>query len=103
MSTVAFDIPHSLGKAEAKRRVIAGLPTMAQHIPLGGAISSSTWTDDRLELVIALMGQKVAAQLDVGDAAITGTVAVPAMLSGFFSGQIGDFIKVSADKMLSKA
>ena len=35
-----IDIPHSLGRDEAKRRVEAGLPKLEKHIPGGGTVSA---------------------------------------------------------------
>ncbi len=96
-----ISIPHSLGRDEAKRRIEVGLPKLAAHIPGGGTMSSA-WTGDyALEMVIKALGQTIPVALAIEDAALTGEVKVPAFLK-MMAGQIGDFVKVSAGKMLDK-
>jgi putative polyhydroxyalkanoate system protein len=94
-----FDIPHSLGKAEARSRINAGLPKLERHIPGGGQLES-TWEGDRLDMTITAMGQKVGVGLLVEDHVIHADVAIPLMLS-MMSGPISDFVKTSAEKMLA--
>jgi len=95
-------IPHSLGKIEAKSRIEAGLLKLAAHIPGGGSLSSEWVSDYALHLVIGAMGQNIPVQLDIEDSEIRGDVSVPLFLK-MMSGQISDFVKTSAEKMLSKA
>jgi hypothetical protein len=52
-------------------------------------------------LAIKAMGQKIGAELEIGEAVVSGTVKIPMMLS-MMSGPIGEFVKTSAEKMLSK-
>jgi hypothetical protein len=96
-----IDIPHTLGAVEAKRRIDAGLPKLAQHIPGGGTVDANWTTDTTLDMKITAMGQTVPVQLVVEDALVRGTVSVPMMLK-MMSGPISDFVKTSAQKMLSK-
>lgn len=96
-----IDIPHSLGVAEAKRRIEAGLPKLQQHIPGGGTVDATWTTETTLNMKITAMGQTVPVQLLVEDAVVRGTVSVPMMLK-MMSGPISDFVKTSAQKMLSK-
>lgn len=101
MATIPFDIPHTLGRAEARRRIEAGLPKLAQHIPGGGTVDAQ-WADaDRLTLAITAMGQKVAVDMAVEEARIAGRVQVPMMLA-MMGGPIAEFVKTSAEKMLAK-
>lgn len=96
-----IDIPHSLGVAEAKRRIEAGLPKLQQHIPGGGTVDATWTTETTLDMKITAMGQTVPVQLLVEDAMVRGTVSVPMMLK-MMSGPISDFVKTNAQKMLSK-
>lgn len=96
-----IDIPHSLGVAEAKRRIEAGLPKLQQHIPGGGTVDATWTTETTLDMKITAMGQTVPVQLLVENAMVRGTVSVPIMLK-MMSGPISDFVKTSAQKMLSK-
>ena len=102
MASVDFDIPHELGQAEARRRIEQGLPKLEAHIPGGGQVQSEWPADDRLMLTIIAMGQTVKADMNIADRAITGTVAIPMMLS-MMAGPISEFVKTSAEKMLAKA
>ncbi len=96
-----IDIPHSLGIAEAKRRIDAGLPKLQQHIPGGGTVDAHWRTDTVLDMTITAMGQSIPVQLLVEESLVRGTVAVP-MLLKMMQGPISDFVKTSAQKMLSK-
>jgi hypothetical protein len=99
-SPMQFDIPHRLGKDEARRRIQNGIPKLERHIPGGGQVSAVWTSEDRLEMTITAMGQKIAVDLVVEDAMVRASVAVPLMLS-MMSGAISGFVKTSAEKMLA--
>ncbi|MFC3439996.1 polyhydroxyalkanoic acid system family protein [Sphingobium rhizovicinum] len=96
-----IEIPHDLGKAEARRRIEAGLPKLEQHIPGGGTVQATWSTQDQLDMEISAMGQTIPVRLQVSDDQVRGTVAVP-MLLRMMAGPIGEFVKASAQKMLSR-
>jgi putative polyhydroxyalkanoate system protein len=83
---IDVDLPHSLGKDEARRRIANNIHKLQQHIP-GGAQVQSGWAGDQLNLDVAAMGQSVAAQIDVMDTKVHVRVLLPGML-GMFSGLI---------------
>ncbi|MFC3693721.1 polyhydroxyalkanoic acid system family protein [Chenggangzhangella methanolivorans] len=96
-----FEVPHSLGKSEARRRIENGLPALEKHIPGGGTVAS-TWTaEDRLSLTISAMGQSIDVAIEVEDAVVRGDIDVPMMLS-MMSGAIRDFVEKSSRIMLEK-
>lgn len=97
-----FEIAHELGKAEARRRIEQGLPSLERHIPGGGAVQSAWDGDDRLNLTIAAMGQTVGVAIEIEDRAVRGDVTVPMMLS-MMSGVIRDFVEKSSRIMLEKS
>ncbi|MEG3087528.1 polyhydroxyalkanoic acid system family protein [Sphingomonas sp. PB4P5] len=101
MADLHFDIPHDLGKTEARHRIEAGLPKLAAHIPGGGTVEPAWQSEDRLTLAIKAMGQKIAADLEIGETVVSGTVKIPMVLS-MMAGPIGAFVKTSAEKMLAK-
>ncbi|MCU6454707.1 polyhydroxyalkanoic acid system family protein [Sphingomonas sp. A2-49] len=101
MATIPFDIPHDLGRDEARRRIEAGLPKLAQHIPGGGTVDADWTGPDTLALAIVAMGQRVAVDMTVAAASVAGTVRVPMMLA-MMSGPIADFVRTSAEKMLAR-
>lgn len=99
-SPMKFDIPHKLGKAEAKRRIEAGIPKLARHIPGGGTVQADWTGEDRMAMTVTAMGQKVSVDMLVEDAVVRATVAVPLMLS-MMAGAISGFVQTSAEKMLA--
>jgi putative polyhydroxyalkanoate system protein len=83
---IDVDLPHSLGKDEARRRIANNIHKLSEHIP-GGAQVQSGWTDDQLNLQVAAMGQAVNATIDVMDTKVHLRVLLPGML-GMFAGII---------------
>lgn len=99
-STMQFDIPHRLGKAEAKRRIEAGIPKLERHIPGGGTVQAHWTGEDKVAMTVTAMGQKIDVDMIVDEAAVHATVAVPMMLS-MMAGAISGFVQTSAEKMLA--
>lgn len=83
---IEVDLPHSLGKDEARRRIANNVHKLQEHIP-GGAQVQSGWTGDQLNLDVAAMGQSVTATIDVMDSKVRLKILLPPML-GMFSGII---------------
>ena len=61
---IEVDLPHKLGKEEARRRIANNVHKLEEHIP-GGAQVQSGWAGDQLNLDIQAMGQQVTATIDV--------------------------------------
>ncbi|QJR02986.1 hypothetical protein HH800_12880 [Sphingobium yanoikuyae] len=97
-----IDIPHDLGRDEAKRRVEQGLPKLEQHIPGGGTMTATWPSDYTLDMEISAMAQTIPVKLLIEEDKVRGTVSIPMFLK-MMSGPISDFIKTSAQKMLTKA
>jgi putative polyhydroxyalkanoate system protein len=83
---IDVDLPHNLGKDEARRRIANNIHKLEEHIP-GGAQVQSGWAGDQLNLDIAAMGQSVTATIDVMESKVHLKVLLPGML-GMFSGLI---------------
>jgi len=83
---IEVDLPHKLGKDEARRRIANNVHKLQEHIP-GGAQVQSGWSGDQLNLDVAAMGQSVTAEIDVEEAKVHLKVLLPPML-GMFSGII---------------
>ena len=90
-SPITVDLPHSLGAEEAKRRIQNGMGGLKDQIP-GGAQVSSSWTDNRLHLGVAAMGQDVQADIDVHDAIVRVQLVLPPAL-GFFAKPIAALLR----------
>ena len=84
---VEVEMPHKLGRDEAKRRIGKNVHKLRDHIPGGATHVTSDWAGDQLNMDIHAMGQKVAAQLMVEETKVRVRVMLPGMLA-FFAGPI---------------
>ena len=98
-SPVTVDLPHNLGKEEARRRIQGGIGGLKDHIPGGAADVRSDWVGDRMNLDVRAMGQAVTAGIDVQENVVRVEVVLPPML-GFFGKQIEKMLKKQGTAML---
>lgn len=90
---LVVDIPHTLGRAEVRRRMSAKVGDLPKHIPGGMAEVRSSWpSEDRMNVVVTAMGQEVIADLDVQDTLVRVSLVLPPML-GFMSGMIEGIVR----------
>lgn len=95
-----IDIPHTLGREEAERRLRARIGELAGHIPGGMADVKSSWPGEhRMAIDVTAMGQLVSALLDVEESRVRVQLSLPPMLS-FMAGLIGASVKDQGTKML---
>ena len=80
---VEVELPHKLGREEARRRIADNVHKLRDHLPGGASHVQSNWAGDTLNLDISAMGQTVAAQIDVEEAKVRCRVMLPGMLSLF--------------------
>ena len=95
---ISVDVPHRLGIAEAKQRIGANIGGLTAHLPSGAQVRS-TWQGDTLKLGIGLLGQEVAADLDVRASVVRVTVQLPPALA-FFGKAIEAGLRRSANELL---
>lgn len=76
------DLPHRLGREEARRRIAGGTGRLTDHLPPGADVSSE-WSGDVLDLRVSAMGQEVSARIDVQEAIVRVEMVLPAALSFF--------------------
>jgi hypothetical protein len=95
---IKFDLPHSLGQAEARRRIENGVGSLKEHIP-GAAEVRSSWTGDQLGLQILAMGQEVNARLDVRESLVHLEMLLPPALA-FFARPIELAMRKGGESML---
>lgn len=95
---IEVDLPHQLGKDEARRRIANNVHKLREHIP-GGAAVQSGWAGDELNLDIQAMGQQVAASIAVHDENVHLKVLLPGML-GMLAGPIQAALKRKGDMLL---
>jgi hypothetical protein len=95
---ISVDLPHTLGAAEAKRRIAANIGGLTSHLPSGAQVASA-WEGDRLRLDIGVMGQQLSAGIDVQERIVRLTVLLPPALA-FFGKAIEAALRKTAPALL---
>jgi hypothetical protein len=67
MDPVVVTIPHRHGKAEATRRIKAGIEDIRARYPAQLKIAEENWESDRLRFRAAVLGQTITGTIDVAD------------------------------------
>jgi hypothetical protein len=96
---IQVDLPHKLGKDEARRRIAGNVHKLKDHIPGGAADVVSSWSGDELKLDISTMGQTVQALIGVDDQVVHCRVVLPGMLA-FFAKPIEAMLQKKGDLLL---
>ena len=79
---VEVDLPHHLGKDEARRRIANNIHKLTEHIP-GGAQVESGWAGDQLSLRVTALGDSVQSTIDVEETKVHVKVLLPGLLGVF--------------------
>ena len=95
---IEVDLPHKLGRDEARRRIANNVHKLQEHIP-GGAQVQAGWVNDQLNLDVQAMGQAVTATIDVEETKVHLKVLLPPML-GMFGGLIHAALQKKGDLLL---
>jgi hypothetical protein len=96
---IDVDLPHKLGREEARRRLATNIHKLKDHIPGGATHVDSNWVGDRLNLNVHAMGQSVEAQIDVEEAKVHCRIQLPGMLS-LFAAPIEAMLKSKGSDLL---
>jgi len=77
-----IEVPHSLSRDEAKRRLAGGFEHIDREFRSSGlAKMESSWSDYRMRFIAHAMGQAITGALDVLDQTVRVEVQVPAFLA----------------------
>lgn len=95
---IHVDLPHRLGREEARRRIEANIGKLGNHIP-GGAAVTNRWDGDTLKLGVAAMGQSIDSDIAVEDKVVRVTMVLPGLL-GMFSGAIESALRRKGGDLL---
>lgn len=93
------DLPHQLGREEARRRIAGNIHKLESHIPGGTSRVDSSWEGDTLNLQVHAMGQAVEAKIDVFETKVHCRILLPGMLS-FFAGPIEAMLRQKGSGLL---
>ena len=98
---IIVNIPHQLGRVEARRRIEAGFAKLIHQLPGSGGACSQRWEGDRLVFGVTAMGQTIAGVINVLDAAVTIEIDLPGILGMVASG-IKDRLQKVGQLLLTK-
>ena len=73
-------IPHSLGAAQAKQRIAAGVESLRQQYASQITRADITWQGERAELQVDALGQVINARIDVQEDHLNIEVDLPWLL-----------------------
>jgi hypothetical protein len=79
---LVVSIPHRLGRAEASRRLKAGLTRAAASVP-ALKVDEERWDGDRMIFRVRALGQAAAGHVDVEDNHVRVEVTLPWLLQRF--------------------
>lgn len=89
---ITVNIPHNLGRAEARRRIERGFGELGGSLPGGGfAQLQQSWSGDTMNFSAQVMGQNISGTIDVLESAVDLKLVLPpflAMLAGKIKGRI---------------
>jgi hypothetical protein len=95
------DIPHELGRREARNRLERGVGQIRAHIAPYASSIEDHWTDDRLNFRIAALGQALSGSIEIFEDLVRIEIALPGFL-GFIGNRIAGRIRQQATLLLEK-
>ncbi len=95
---IEVELPHKLGKDEARRRIANNMHRLQEHIP-GGAHVESGWAGDQLNLQVHALGDSVQSTIDVEETKVRVKVLLPGLL-GMFAGPVQAMLQKKGDLLL---
>jgi hypothetical protein len=95
---ITLEIPHKLGRAQARERIDKGSAQFAAIVP-GATVKAHRWDGDILSFTLEAMGQSVATQIEVLDDRVRAIVDLPPMLA-LIAGRIGEKLLGAGAKLL---
>ncbi len=93
------ELPHQLGRAEARSRIAGNTHRLKDAIPGGMAEVHEAWDGDQLDLTVGAMGQEVKARIIVEETVVKCRIDLPGML-GMFKGAIENAMKTHGRDLL---
>jgi hypothetical protein len=98
---VTVNLPHQLGRDEARRRIQTGFAKIVQVLPVSAGSYSERWEGDRLVFNVAAMGQTLSGVIDVLDTVITMEIELPGVL-GLLAGGLKNRLQKVGRVLLTK-
>ena len=96
---IEVEVPHKLGKDEARRRIAANVHKLKDQIPGGANRVDSNWSGDELNLKLEAMGQAMDAAIVVEESKVRVRMMLPPML-GMFARPIEALLSAKGSELL---
>lgn len=94
-------LPHSLEKAEIRRRLDERNGEIADYFPEGMATIETQWvSEDTMDLMVAVAGQTITGAVEIEEDHVAIEVKLPFILS-FLEGKIKDSVKKEGTRLLT--
>ena len=99
---ITVNIPHQLGRAEARRRIETGFAKITHLLPGSGGHCNERWDGDRLIFSVASLGQTVSGVIQVPDATVTMELELPGVV-GIIASGLKDRLQKVGHLLLTKS
>ena len=97
---ITVDIPHQLGRDEARRRIASRTGELASKLPGGGAVDAHWPSEHELDMTVKAMAQTVRTRILVEESFVRVALDLPPMLS-FMGGVIEHAVREQGTKFLA--
>jgi Putative polyhydroxyalkanoic acid system protein (PHA_gran_rgn) len=98
---ITINIPHQLGRIEARRRIETGFSNLVHQLPGISGACSQQWDGDRLTFSVKGLGQTLSGVVDVLDASVTMQIELPGFL-GTIAGRLVGRLQKAGQLLLTK-
>ncbi len=99
---LTINLPHELGRAEARNRIEQGFGKIEQQLVGGGpAKVDKSWVGDTMNFTAVAMGQTVTGALHVMERDIRIDIVLPGIL-GMLAGKVRDKVQKQGQLLLEK-
>ena len=99
---LVMEIPHELGRDEARRRIEEGTGRAREFLQRSGvAVETLAWTGDTLNYAVSSLGQRVEGQIDVTQEIVRVETRLPLILS-LFADKVRKMVSKEGNLMLTK-
>jgi hypothetical protein len=98
--TISLSLPHDLGEAEARRRLVAGLYDARATHPAYLKHLQETWDGNRMEFKASVIGQTITGRVEVEARRLHIHIDLPLLLA-VFAGHIVPRIESEGAKLLT--
>jgi len=88
---ITVNIPHELGRAEARRRIEEGFSRFSSQMGAAAGAFTKSWDGDTLRFSLQAMGQAISGTIEVAETAVKLEVLLPnllAMIAGKLKGRL---------------